>query len=700
MHARLGTRPDQPEPQAVEHGGATWSRVASRSLTTSFYWAGDVEMTGDGGTSEGSVYVEARVRALTAKGATVTLNGKVVGGWRLTRGQTRVVVARGGGATLIPGPNELTVRLVGGTGDALAEIDWIHVGTGEPTEAYAAPTREDALLNATVGGISRRALAIRAPGFVRCNGWLPASATLHAFVALAGSGEGDVQFRVLRDRTPPDVVGSAHLTAHTWTEVSVPVRSDTGFVGAVDLVGVRAPRGARVLFAEAKVLGTAVLARDEPLVAARSVVVVVLGSVASRTLGLYGGARPVPELTALASAGVLFEAHRATGPFANGGVASMLTGLAARAHAVEDPDARLPRPVRTVVDAARQAGVATAMFTANPTTGPAFGFDRGWDTYQAHTPLDDGAATQVFDDATRWIEEHRGGRFLVVVHARGGHPPWDATPDELRLLPPAEYTGTLEPRRAAELLAKARRVPQRFTDADRTRAWALYGNAVDAHDAALGRLLTYLRATGRERDTAVVVVGDVGVQESALAPFLESEALDEAMLATPLVVRAPGLVAGQRVATPTSHVDLGRTFLGLLGLTPPSQFQGTNVLTALGYGAGAGEAPGLIDRPLVASGMGRFSARWGPFVLVGTVEKFGKLCDLSLEPACVTDVRRTYPLAVDVLQAVAVDAMARPRGPRLSREPAFLDPGTMAALTAWGRLAEKATKGRHAEGER
>ena len=129
------------------------------------------------------------------------------------------------------------------------------------------------------------------------------------------------------------------------------------------------------------------------------------------------------------------------------------------------------------------------MFTANPTTGAAFGFDRGWDTFVAHDPLENVPATVVFDEAAQWIDAHKAGRFLLVVHARGGHPPWDASPADLKSMPPDGYLGVIEPRRAAEALAKVRKHPGRFKDDDRTRAWALFDHAIDEHDQALGRLL-------------------------------------------------------------------------------------------------------------------------------------------------------------------------------------------------------------------
>ena len=137
-------------------------------------------------------------------------------------------------------------------------------------------------------------------------------------------------------------------------------------------------------------------------------------------------------------------------------MASMLTGSPARAHGVSEPDAMLGPNGITIAEAARQAGVVTAMFTANPTTTATYGFARGWETFTARSPAEDGPATAVFEDVERWLDGHKEDRFLVVIHARGGHPPWDVAGDE-KDLPPAGYTGSMDAKHAGEVLAKVRR---------------------------------------------------------------------------------------------------------------------------------------------------------------------------------------------------------------------------------------------------
>jgi arylsulfatase A-like enzyme len=672
--------------EVVEHEGATWLRVRSRTVTASFYWPAALEERGDE-----TAYVEARVRGATARDAAVFVDGRPFGTWVLAKGESRVVLGRPPGPpALTAGAHELTLRFLGGprAGDEpLAEVDWVHVGLGDPGEPYAAPTRRDVLLDAAVGGRSMRALSLRAPGFVRCSGWLPADSLLDMALATTGGGDADLEARMLRDRRPPVILGTAHATgsAVAWTPWTVPLTGidGPGALASVEVIVRRAGKGTRVLLGEPRVVVAGAPPVEAPP-AAQGVVVVVLGSTSARSLAPWGGPSSVPSLAALAQAGTTFSSHRAVSSLAQADLASILTGLPPRVHGVDDPDARLPRGPTTIEEACRQGNVATAMFTANPTTSASFGFERGWDTFAARDPLDPSPATRVFDDAATWIDAHKADRFLVVIHARGGHPPWDASPEEMKTMPPDGYLGMLEPHRAAEALAKVRKHAARFKEDDRARAWALYDHALDTHDAALGRLMAALRAAGRDEDTVVIVTGDVAATEGPV-PFIDMDSVDEPLLATPLVIRwprAPAL-AGRRVDAPTSPVDLARTVLGALGLAPPKAFQGTD----LAHIARAALVPAV--RPLAATRGSRFALRWGPFVLVGARDHETRLCDLSLDPACVADVRATTPLALESMHRWAIQALAPVTPAPFPREPAVLDARTSSALTRWGRPSDE-----------
>src|SRR5262249_18043448 len=147
----------------------------------------------------------------------------------------------------------------------------------------------------------------------------------------------------------------------------------------------------------------------------------------------------------------------------------------------------------------------------------------------------------------------------------------------------------------------------------------------------------------------------------------------------PLVLKPPEdaarAFAGKRAATPSSSEDVATTLLGAFGLTAPAEFDGVDLWRRDGSAQ---------PRPLLAFLSDRFSLRWGDIVLSGSNERRGRLCDVALEAACVSDVRSSYPLGFEPLHRAAYERIVV-RARRAVREPAMIDATTATQLKAWGR---------------
>jgi hypothetical protein len=107
-----------------------------------------------------------------------------------------------------------------------------------------------------------------------------------------------------------------------------------------------------------------------------------------------------------------------------------------------------------------------------------------------------------------------------------------------------------------------------------------YHNALHYADEALGMLMDGLRRRGLYRHTLVVVLGDHGEAFGEhTGNYAHTLALYEENVRVPLLFAAPGLwEKPQRVARPASLVDVAPTVLDLLGLVPPTQWQGLSLL--------------------------------------------------------------------------------------------------------------------------
>jgi hypothetical protein len=287
-------------------------------------------------------------------------------------------------------------------------------------------------------------------------------------------------------------------------------------------------------------------------------------------------------------------------------------------------------------------------------------------------------------EAARWTVDHMkssDARALVVVHARGGHPPWDVTLNESAKLPPSEYSGPMEARRAGELIARARARHSRFrlSENDRTRMWAIYEAALTGQDRALGQFVDALKKANLWQDALFIVTGDVSNGSDGRAPFGDGEELAESLLRLPLWVHFPGgALGGKRVDTPTAVTDVSRSILDALRLPTPDGFEGVN-LFAVASGAAA-----PTGRALAATLGSRYSLRLGDLVLSGTAGKVPALCDVASDPTCEVDRIEKMPRAGTFLFRLAYDAESAAQKRRHAREPATVDANTAAALQVWG----------------
>jgi uncharacterized sulfatase len=100
-----------------------------------------------------------------------------------------------------------------------------------------------------------------------------------------------------------------------------------------------------------------------------------------------------------------------------------------------------------------------------------------------------------------------------------------------------------------------------------------YGDAVSELDWSVGEVVAALRRLGLEDDTLVVVTSDNGPWFEGSAGGLRGRKGQsyEGGFRVPFIARCPGHVpAGATSAVPAMSIDLLPTFLGLAGLSPPS----------------------------------------------------------------------------------------------------------------------------------
>ncbi|WP_232380065.1 sulfatase-like hydrolase/transferase [Polyangium fumosum] len=666
----------------IEHDASTWMRISNRTLRVTFVLP-----------EASPIFVAARSMGLGARAATVSLDDQPLGTLNFQRDHIRIATTGATSLPVDPGPHTLTFRFMGRakSGDPLVDLDWIRIGVpDESTATYGPPTLRDVILReAALSGVPHRSIALRGPGSVRCTLRLPPGARLRTSVGVLGPGEADARVRLLRDGQKPVDVLTQHLTGGdkaAWTDVDLPLDPQGGPLATLELRAEGTSQGARILFGDPVLVLPA--APPPSTAKARAVVLVVMNGLDRDSLPpWHAGPTPqLPTLSELALTATTFHRHRAPTTFPGSVVGSLLTAMPPRAHTLTDFGARMPASNTTLGAVAHDASIRAAMFTGVPATFKSFGFGEGWEHFVEYPPYGNDPATAPYDAAATWLtdvlRQSPEARLLLVVHARGGHPPWDVSPKEQAQFPPSTYTGVIEPRRGAQQLATLRKKRDKkdaVSAPDQERIRALEGAAMAAQDRALGGLVTALKTAGIWESTVFVVTGDVAAGAGAL--YAEGDDLAEPHLTLPLYVRFPDArYGGAHVNLPTEVWDLSQTTLSALGISFSRPGLGRD-LSAV--------ASGLEDssfEPQIATLDDRFSARWGELIMTGRYDAAPFLCDLELDPTCAFNRRETLPLAA---QALFRRIMARDQSTRAGlqkREPATIDPDTAAALRVWGTI--------------
>lgn len=205
--------------------------------------------------------------------------------------------------------------------------------------------------------------------------------------------------------------------------------------------------------------------------------------------------------------------------------------------------------------------------------------------------VDDGAVRTVAP-VLRWVNEQHGPWF-AMVHFLEAHLPYQ--PPKQWYEPYAHDLARVEKLRKADQWRLAWRHiagKEQLSTAD-LQAWRdLYLAEVGYQDHYLGQLLDQLEAAQQLDNTYIIVVADHGENLGEHGLLNHQYSLHEPLLHVPLIIRGPGLAAGQRVAAPVQTLDLFRTILDLAGSEAPHSTS-RNLL------------PGVTPRPYVVAEYGQ-----------------------------------------------------------------------------------------------
>ena len=333
------------------------------------------------------------------------------------------------------------------------------------------------------------------------------------------------------------------------------------------------------------------------------VVVVVNDAMRRDRLGVYGGRAKTPAFDAFANENLRFDQAYAQAPWTRPSVATLLSGLLPSQHGVgmergvqrKTPRA-VPQQVVTLAELLRDAGYRTAAFVANPWLEAAFGYDQGFDVYDASFasfgiegsgPKPDGVA--VSERALAWLDQIPAGTpYFLYVHTLDSHRPYpaleladlEAQRERIAAPPPVPPTDAmLAELRAIVEVKGAPGAPPPLVEPRVAMAEIAYEKGIEHFDAALARLRDGVARRAVGARTAVSVTSDHGEAFFEHGYANHGRGLHDEELAVPLAMRLPGVSGpASGVQCLTGLVDVMPTLCTYLDLACPDGLAGEDLL--------------------------------------------------------------------------------------------------------------------------
>lgn len=326
-----------------------------------------------------------------------------------------------------------------------------------------------------------------------------------------------------------------------------------------------------------------------------NVVLISVDTLRADALGSYGSPSPTPFIDALAERGVLFERAYAPAALTAPSHATLFTGREPLDHGITRNGVSLQAEIETLAEQFRAAGYASGAFVSSFVLDPRFGWDQGFDVFDAQFSKDDATVSKelaqpgmffnmhtfegfdrradaTVDAALAWLATAEEPYFLFV-HLFDPHDPY---------VPPEAYLDRLKP---AKFDLKGRTAPGARKPRRLERLVRRYHAEVLFADHELGRLFDGLEAKS-DRRSVTALTSDHGEGLGQHDWLVHARNLYDEAVHVPLIVSdSAASVRGKRLRTPVGVVDVAPTLLGLAGLSELSSASGRSLAKSVEAGS-------------------------------------------------------------------------------------------------------------------
>ncbi|MEX0883465.1 MAG: sulfatase [Cyclobacteriaceae bacterium] len=286
-----------------------------------------------------------------------------------------------------------------------------------------------------------------------------------------------------------------------------------------------------------------------------NIVMIIADDVGWNDIGCYGNeVVHTPNIDRMAGEGIRFDHFYLTTSSCSPSRTSIISGRYPHNTGSSELHTPLPEEVLTFPELLKKAGYYTAQ-SGKWHMGPSA--RRGFDLIQDQDIGDGGEDLWV----STLQERPKDQPFFLWLASLDAHRPWGTN----------AFQDTHQP--------KDVEVPVFLANAPATKKdLAQYYDEITRFDDYIGRVEEELKRQGVLENTIIVILSDNG------RPFPRSKTrLYDSGIKSPLVIKWPkGIPTSGKISSSlVSSVDLAPTFLDLVGLTPPSDFQGKSFLSVV-----------------------------------------------------------------------------------------------------------------------
>ncbi len=421
------------------------------------------------------------------------------------------------------------------------------------------------------------------------------------------------------------------------------------------------------------------------------IILVTIDALRADHVSRYGYMRLTsPLIDAFSRGAIVFTNAIAQAPYTKASVASLMTGLYPSAHktvtaSVPFPETMtghvtslpittdvLPPNVTTLAEAFHSGGYRTLGFTANPFLIDAFGFARGFDTFEFFPGPDFASADHVVDETLEQVAKIEQRPMFLWVHVMEPHSPYT---------PPAWAKGTFPLAGRPEPIASTIPIPGWLLPGSPRdlRAYVdRYDEEITAADVAVDRLLRQLHDVRGTDNAVIVLTSDHGEQFLDHGGWEHSTTLYEELIRVPLIIKAPHPLPGI-VKTQVQLIDLFPTLLEYAAITVPEPIAGHSLSAAL---HGVDES-----RPAYSEIAGsQYAVRVDGWKLIASSDGSRQLFELGEDPNEQHDVAARQTARADELERLLYRNLAASleRGRSISATTMPVAPNVLQRLAAIG----------------